>query len=121
MRIREESKRDLHPDALEMISVVLEKTQRPGTLKNCSYNAFTLRDKTFYHKCSFYIEVYAPLMAVNLTRYDLRIYDKPKKNVSKTDVTLKTESNSYINLHENIKAKLFIAKDGYHQSPAFSF
>ena len=87
---------------------MLEKTPRPGTLKNCSYNAFTLRKKIFYNQCSFSIEVYAPLMAVNLTKHDLRIFDKPKKNVSKTDIMLKSETNSYINMHDGIKAKLFM-------------
>ena len=36
-------------DDLESITIVLEKTPRPGSLKNCSYNAFTLRHKIFYH------------------------------------------------------------------------
>ena len=47
-------------------------------------------------------------MAVNLTKHDLRIFDKPKKHVSKTDIMLKSETNSYINMHDGIKAKLFM-------------
>lgn len=56
-------------DLLDVISVVLEKKSNPGTLKNNDYNAFTLRKKIFYHQCTYTITVYAPLMAVNMTKH----------------------------------------------------
>jgi len=62
-----------------VISVVLEKVPRPGTLKNSAYDSFTLRNKLFFHQKTYYIEVYAPLMAVNLTKNDLRIFDKSNR------------------------------------------
>ena len=60
---------------LDVISVVIEKLPRPGSLKNHEYNAFALRRKIFQHQCSYFIEVYAPLMVVNLTQHDLCIFD----------------------------------------------
>ena len=60
-------------------------------------------------------------MAVNMTKHDLRIFDKPKKKVSMTDMILKKETNAYINLHDKIKAKLFMSTEGYYMSEPFSF
>ena len=71
IRVEEESKsrggKNEESRPLDVISVVLEKLPRPGSLKNTEYNAFTLRRKIFQHQCSYFVEVYAPLMAVNLT------------------------------------------------------
>ena len=55
--------------ALDVISIVLEKVSRKGSLKDCDYNAFKLRKKLFHHQCSYQIDIYAPLMAVNLTNH----------------------------------------------------
>lgn len=102
------------PDELVTISVVLEKTQRPSSLKNCSYNSFTLRQMLFFHQCSYNIEVYAPLMAVNLTKNVITIRDKPVKKVSRTCRTMLPNTNSFINLHSEIKPKLFMKIDEFN-------
>ena len=49
-----------------------------------------------------------------MTKHNLRIFDKPKKNISRTDQVIQSESNCYINFHKDVKAKLFINKPGYH-------
>ena len=60
-------------------------------------------------------------MAVNLTKNVLNIFDTPKKGLSKTSVELPPERSTYINLHKDIKAKLFMASEGFEVSKAFSF
>ena len=64
-----ETQMKFREDLLDVISVVLEKKSNPGALKNCDYNAFTLRKKIFFHQCTYMINVYAPLMAVNMTKH----------------------------------------------------
>lgn len=97
----------------DVISVVLEKTARPCSLKNCEYDSFTLRRKLFHHQCSYVVTVYAPLMAVNLTKNIISIFDKPFNGESRTKVTLYPSTNAYINLHKNVKKKLFLQTPDY--------
>lgn len=49
-------------------------------------------------------------MAVNLTKNMLEIFDKPVKGQSRTGVILPSQKNSYVNLHNDIKAKLYMRK-----------
>lgn len=104
-----------------MINVVLEKTERPCSLKNCDYDSFTLRRKLFHQQCSYIITVYAPLLAVNLTKNVISIFDKPINGESRTNATLYPSTNTYINLHRNVKKKLFLQTPGYSASEALSF
>ena len=60
-------------------------------------------------------------MAVNATGKELRIFDRPIKGFSKTTVKLPPERSTYINMHKDIKAKLFMEIDGFEVSKAFSF
>ena len=46
-------------------------------------------------------------MAVNMTKHDLRIFDNLKK-VQNTNVLIGSETNSYINMYDGIKAKLYM-------------
>ena len=59
-------------------------------------------------------------MAVNMTKHDLRIFDNLKKEQN-TNVLIGSETNSYINMYDGIKAKLYMQRQGYSQSQAFSF
>ena len=60
-------------------------------------------------------------MAVNLTKNVLRIFDEPVKGVSKTQVELPPERNTYINMFSDTKAKLFMDTNGFEVSQPFSF
>lgn len=52
-------------------------------------------------------------MAVNMTKHDLRIYDDLKKVPHNTNILIRSETNSYINMYEGIKAKLYMQREGY--------
>ena len=60
-------------------------------------------------------------MAVNLTKNVLEIFDKPVKGHSRTGVILPSQKNSYVNLHNDISAKLYMRKVVTHggQEPLF--
>ena len=80
----------------QSINIVLERVPGIGCLDDTDYNNFNLRRKIYHHKICNVYQFFAPLIAVNLTKYPVTLIQNQEQ--ADLNQTLLPHTNLYVNL-----------------------